>query len=122
MGALRIDFVFGDAAQREQRRNQQQHRDDKHRARRKEITACAHRRGSKPIANRGKAGIAAEPFADGGMADETEADRGDRGSEHAACRRVQDRRAKHRREDRQRRISERADADRHHREAGKKAL
>jgi hypothetical protein len=56
------------------------------------------------------------------MADETKTDRGNRGSEHAARRCVQERSGQYRRKNRQCRISERADADRRNRDTGDETL
>ena len=67
----------------------------------KQIAAGAHRRRRQAVADRGEAGVAAEPLADRGMADKAEADRGNGRAEHAARQRVQDRRRKHHRKDRQ---------------------
>ena len=52
-------------------------------ARGEKITARPHRGGRQSVADRGKAGVAAEPFADRGVADQSQADRGDGRAEHA---------------------------------------
>ncbi len=122
MRALRIDLLAGDRAQRQERRHQQQHRDDEDRARRKQITARAHRRRGQAVADRGEARIAAEPLADRRMADQAEADRGHGRAEHATRQRMQHRTRQHHRKDRQRRIGQGADADRHDGDAGDEAL
>ena len=75
-----------------------------------------HRSRSNAVADRGEAGIAAQPRAECGMADKAQADRGDDGSEHAACRRVQDTGSHHHREIRPDRERKRAQANRRHRE------
>jgi hypothetical protein len=56
------------------------------------------------------------------MADQAEADRGHRRTEHATCQRVQDRSRQHDREDRQRRIGQGGDADGDDGDAGDEAL
>ena len=119
---LGIDFVVGDRAQRDQRGHQQQHGDDEHGARGKQITAGAHGGRRQAVADGCEARIASEPLADRRVTDEAEADRRDRRAEHATRQRVQDRSRQHHRKDRQHRIAQGADADRHDRNAGDEAL
>ena len=64
-----------DAAQRQQRRDQQHGGDEEHRAVGEQVAARAHRGGRDAVADRGEARIAAEPLADRRVADQAEADR-----------------------------------------------
>ena len=113
----RIDFALADARQRKQGRNRQDEGDEKHRAARQQIAAGAHHGRGDTVSERRKAGIAPEPLADRQRSDQTEADRGDRRTEHAAGGGMQRRGRHHHRKDRPRRIGERADADRRDRKA-----
>ena len=69
-----------------------------------------------PLPIEAEAGIAAEPRAERGVTDKTEADRGDDRPEHAACRRVQDTRSHDDCEIRPDRERKRAQTNRRHRE------
>jgi len=117
MGLCDIDFAFADPAKRQHGRDSQNEGDDKDRATGQQITASAHQRCSRSIAERGKAGVAAKPLADRRWADQTEADRSDGRTEHAARGGVQRGSRNHDRKNRPYRISERAGSDRRNREA-----
>ena len=99
-----------------------QHGDDENGARGNQIPAGAHRGRRQAVADRGKAGVASEPFADRGVADQAEADRRHGRAEHAAGERMQHRSRQHHGKDRPRGIAEGACANRRHRNAGDKAL
>ena len=100
MGANGIDLVRPDLSQRDQRGNDKGGGDQEHRLVRPEISDRAHAGCRETIANRGKAGVAAEAFPTGGMTDEPEADRGNRRVHHAAAGGVQDLRPENGRKDR----------------------
>src|SRR5579862_3226904 len=91
VSALRIDLARRDRAQRDERRSEQQDGDDENGARRDKADG-AHRRRRQPVSNRGKARVPPEPLADRDVADETEADGGNGRAEHAAGKRMQNRR------------------------------
>ncbi len=122
MGIFGIDLVRRDGAQRDERRHQQKNSDDEHGPRREKIANGAHHRGRQAVADRGETRVAAKPFADRRVADQTEADGGHGRAEHAASKRMQDRAGEHDGKDRQHRIGQRADADRDHGDAGDKTF
>ncbi len=122
MRARDVDLLLLDPAQCKQCRREDEGSDNEHRPRRKEMPGCAHGGGGKAVADRGKARIAAEPLTDVLVTDKPEADRRDRGPEHAACRRVQHRRRQHEGEDREARIDQRRAGDRDNRYSGDKTL
>jgi hypothetical protein len=101
MGANGIDLVRPNLSECDQRGNDQGGGDQEYRLVRPEIPNRAHARCRETIANRGKAGVAAEAFSTGGMTDEPEADRGNRWVHHAAAGGVQELRPENGRKDRQ---------------------
>ena len=100
-----------------QRRHDQQRGEKEDGLARKPITAGAHRRRGNAVADRCEARIAADSFAETGMAGESKADRRDGRAEDATRSRMQRAGAEHDGEDRPRRNGERAHADRRHRKA-----
>jgi hypothetical protein len=118
----RIDFALANARERKQGRNCQDEGDEKHRTARQQIAARAHYRRGYSVAKRREAGIAPEPLTDRKRPHQTEADRGNRRTEHATGGGVQRRSRYDYRKDRPRRISKRAYADRRNREAGHQPL
>ena len=121
MRAIGIDLGGADAAERNQRRDQQHRGDEEHRTRRQQVSDGAHHGGCDPVADGGKARIASKPLADGRMTDEPEAHRDDAGSEHAARGRVQAAAASTTGKI-GRRIGERGDGDRGQRQPGDEPL
>ena len=118
VGAHGVDLVRGDMSERNEGGNDQRSGDQEDRLLRPEISDCTHARGRETVPDRGEAGVAAEPFAAGGMTDESEADRRDRRTHQAAGRGVEDLRAENGRKDRPERDHQRAHADRDHCECG----
>ena len=111
MGARHVDFALPDARQREQGRDRKAEGDQEHRSTGDEITGGAHHGRGDAIAERGKPRVAPEPLADRKRPDQAEADRGDRGTQHAACGGMQGRGDRHHRKNRQGCVSERGTAD-----------
>jgi hypothetical protein len=75
MGALGVDLARRDPAQRQQGRAEQRRGHKEHRPGREKVSSCAHHRGREPVPDGGKTGVASEPFADGAVSDQAEADR-----------------------------------------------
>ena len=119
---LRVDLRWSDLTQRQQRRDQQQDGDDKDGARRQKISASTHGGRREAVANRRKASVAPQPFADRRMTDEAKADRHHGGTQDATCQRLNDRRRQHHGKDRMRRVGQSADANRRNRDAGDQSL
>ena len=122
MSPFGVDFARRYLAKRDQCRRQQHRGDDEHGARREEMTAGAHRGGGQPVADRCKARIAAQAFADRRVSDKAKADGGNGGPQHATGGRMQNRGGQHRRKDWKGRVGQRADADGDDCEAGNKPL
>ena len=85
-----------DRQQRQQRGDAQRGGQHEHRAAGQVGAGRAHHRRGEPVAERGEAGVTPQPFAERGVADQMQADRGDRGREHAARECVQRLRDRHR--------------------------
>ena len=93
--ALAHKIARANASERHQRGRDEGSGQEKYRLIGNEVSARAHQGGRRCVADRGEAGIATEPFAKRGMADETETDRDDCRPEHAACSGVHDPRRHH---------------------------
>ena len=78
-----------DRQQRQQRRNAQGRGQQEHRLAGQVGAGRAHHRGGESIADRGEARVTPKPFAERRVPDQMQADRGDRGGEHATRERVQ---------------------------------
>jgi hypothetical protein len=109
--------VLADTRQRQQGRDRQDKGDEKYRAARQQIAGCSHHGRGGAVAKRRKAGVAPEPFADLERADQSETDRGNGGTEHAARGGMQGGSGYDHRKDRPCGIRERTGADGRHRKA-----
>ena len=102
--------ALADPPQGQQGRHRQNGGDEEHGLRRHEITAGTHDAGGKPVADCGKARVAAEPRADRRVADQTQRNGGNGRAQNRARADVQQLRRDNRHEHRRHRDQERADA------------
>src|SRR5271166_1946889 len=117
-----IDFVTADAAERKQCRNAKCNRHQEDRAIRDQVPGRSHARRGKTRTDGGKACVAAKPFTDGKMTDQTKADGGYARSEHATGGGVQYSRGNDDAEDRPCCVGKCAHADGDDRPRGHEAL
>ena len=103
-------------SEREQGRDDQRGRHQEHRLVRHEMSGEPHGAGREDATDGGEAGVAPDPFAQRVMADEPQADRRNRRTEHAARHRVQHARGETTRKTGHSASDERADPDRGHRQ------
>ena len=113
-----LDVGHADAGQRQYSGRRERRGEEEDRLIRDKVSACAHRRGGKAVTDGRETGIAAEPRPQGGMTDETQADRRDHGSEHAARAGMHDAGSHDDQERGPDRKRKRAQANRRHRQHG----
>ena len=104
-----IDLLFPDSPEREQGGQDERGGDEEYGLGRHEVTAGAHDAGGKPVADRGKARVAAEPRANRRVADQTKRDGGNSRAQNRARGDVQQLRRDDRHERRRQRDQKRAD-------------
>ena len=122
MASRNINLLFANPRQRQQCRYRQNEGDQKHRPAGQQIARDPHQRRRRAVAERGEAGIAPEPLADRERTDQAEADRRDRGAQHAACQRMQRGGCGHYGKNRPHRIGKRTGADGRDRKTGHQPL